>query len=247
MVVDRGDAENAFAIEAIFVFGGFVDADLDHDAARFHHEHAAGDQKQHFLAGDDGDVANQAPQGQRARIAHKDRSGVGVVPEEPQTGAEHRGTENRHFRGGRDKGHVEKARPGLDADDPRHQQQHRGDLDHAPGSQAILAIGEIHRVTRAGHHQRHDNRVDRKRQRDRCNAKRQEQAMGGIDRLPGVGDIVARAAMAPHEAAEQHREGDLEGELLPGAKPVSASLATGASQLEPIVDSAERTKPHQRK
>ena len=79
----------------------------------FHDEDAADEEENQFLADDDGDVADQAAERERAGVAHEDGGGVAVEPEEAEAGAHHAAGEDGHLVGRLDVGELAAWRPRL--------------------------------------------------------------------------------------------------------------------------------------
>ena len=106
MMVDGGHQENSAAFAVTF-FGVFEPADLEDHASRFGHENAAAEDEQEFLADDDGYVAKQAAEGQRAGVAHEYGCGGAVEPEESEAGADHCAGDDGHLRASGNSGEKE--------------------------------------------------------------------------------------------------------------------------------------------
>src|SRR6185437_4160308 len=83
MVVDRGHQEYPAA-------GPLEPGHLDDHRQGLRHEEAADDAQHDLLARRHGRGPDAAAQRQRAGVAHEDPGGRGVVPEEAETGADHR-------------------------------------------------------------------------------------------------------------------------------------------------------------
>ena len=73
MVVDRGHQKDAF-------FAEFETADLQDDRDGFDDEDEPDEQQQQFAFGDDTEVADEGPDGERTAVAHEDLRRVGVEP-----------------------------------------------------------------------------------------------------------------------------------------------------------------------
>src|SRR5688500_1265343 len=83
MVVDRRHPEDALA-------GALVDQDLDDHRQRLDDEQAADDAEHDLVLGGDGDGAERATQSEAAGVAHEDRGGRRVEPEEGEARADDR-------------------------------------------------------------------------------------------------------------------------------------------------------------
>src|SRR5690349_3024636 len=69
---------------------------------RLEHEQAADDGERDFVLGGDRDRADQAAERERAGVAHEDRGGRRVEPQEPKPGADHRPAQHRELTGAGD-------------------------------------------------------------------------------------------------------------------------------------------------
>src|SRR5258708_16851458 len=96
MVVDGGHEEDA-ATFAVFVFGVFEPGDLEHHGDGLDDKDSADHDEQKFLADDDGDVAEEAAEGEGAGVAHEDAGWVAVEPEKAEGGAGNGGGEDGHL------------------------------------------------------------------------------------------------------------------------------------------------------
>ena len=70
------------------------------DRQRLEHEDAADDHQQQLLLDQDRDGAERGAERQRSDVAHEDLRRVGVVPEEPERGADQRAAEDRQLAAG---------------------------------------------------------------------------------------------------------------------------------------------------
>src|SRR5437868_5563510 len=90
VVVQRRHSEDALA-------GELEGSDLQHDRRRLDDEDAADDDEDEFLLDEQRDGPERAAERERADVAHEDVGGVRVVPEEAETGADERATEDRQL------------------------------------------------------------------------------------------------------------------------------------------------------
>ena len=96
-----------------------------------------------------GDRAQRAAEREAAGIAHEDRRGRGVEPQEGETRAHDRRAEDRQFARTLDMGNAEIGREVDAADEIGDQREGpRGD-DDRHGRQPVEPVGEVHRIARA--------------------------------------------------------------------------------------------------
>src|ERR1044071_7710473 len=100
MVMERRHRENTLPGQA-------ETQHLENYGNRFEHEDAADHGEQQLLFATDRDHANQAANRQRAGIAHDHFRRVTIEPEEPEPGADERGTNYRELTSVRVKGDLE--------------------------------------------------------------------------------------------------------------------------------------------
>src|ERR1700678_1124902 len=120
-----------------------VAAHLQNNGKGLEHEDAADEREQQLLANDDCDGGDGSAEGERADIAHEDFSGMGVVPEKADGGADHRSAEDGDLA---DQGHALEfevvGKDDVAADVGEHGERAGGD-DGAADSQAVEAVGEV--------------------------------------------------------------------------------------------------------
>ena len=157
MVVQRSHLEDPLLPQLIA-------AHLQDDRNPFDHEDATDKRQQQFLLDHHRYGRNGAPQRQRTHVTHEDLRRVRVIPEETDTRAHHRSTEDGHFADHRHA--VEPQVVGEDnvaADVGKHGKRGGGN-DGAADRQAIQAVSQVHRVARKNNHQRHEDDEGQKRQ-----------------------------------------------------------------------------------
>src|SRR5690606_38643879 len=92
MMMDRRHQEDAAA-------GHLEEADLDDDRQRLHDEEAADDGEHDLMLGGHRDGADQPAHGERAGVAHEDRGGRRIEPEEAEAGADDGAEHHGEFAG----------------------------------------------------------------------------------------------------------------------------------------------------
>ena len=120
--MERGHQEKSAALAGAFS-GEFEPTDLEDDADGFGDEDSAAEDEEEFLADDDGDIAEEAAEGEGAGVSHEDGGGVAVEPEEAHTGTRHRAGEDRHLPGGFDDGDQQIGSDFAFADDQSEDQE----------------------------------------------------------------------------------------------------------------------------
>ena len=169
------------------------DADLEDDRHGLDHEDAADDDEQEFLLDEDRDRAERAAERERADVAHEDVGGIGVVPEEPEAGADQRAAEDRQLADGGDTvGQLQVlGEHAVAADVGQRRERRGGDAEHAD-RQAVEAVGEVHRVGPADADERREQHVDPAEIRDAALEEREDEV-----RVVQIDAASAPAAPAP--------------------------------------------------
>ena len=152
MVVDRRHPEDPLAV------GELEPADLEDDGEGLQDEDPAHDGQQDLLFRQDRDGAQRAAQGEGAHVPHEDLGGIGVVPEEPDAGADDRPAEDGQLPGSRHIGDLEVGGDLDVAGEVGEQQVGHETGDRRADGEAVQTVGEVDGVGGA-----HD---DERRQED---------------------------------------------------------------------------------
>jgi hypothetical protein len=136
------------------LFAQFITPHLQYDANRLEYENTPDEGEQELLFDDYGNGPDGPAEGEGAYVSHEHFSGMRVVPEETDAGANHGAAEDRDFA---HHGHPLQfeivGEDSVSADVREHGERGGGD-DGATDGQPIQPIGEIHRVARANDDER---------------------------------------------------------------------------------------------
>ena len=136
MVVDRRHAEDALTAQ-------LKGANLQDHRQGLHDENAAHNHQQEFLTQQHGDNAQRAAERQRTDVAHKDLRRIGVKPQEAQTRADNRRTDDHQLASMAQIGNVQVVGEVHVAGSPCHQRKAGSDEDGRHNRQAVEAIGQV--------------------------------------------------------------------------------------------------------
>ena len=236
--MQRRHAEDALA-------GKLERCHLQHHRHRLHHEHAAHDEQHDLLAHRHRHRAERRAQRQRADVAHEHHGGIGVEPQETESGADDGAAENQHLASAGDVGKPEVGGEIEMAHDVGEHAQRRRHHDRRHDGEPVEPVGQVHGVARSHNHQvgqqdvgraevnddvleqRHDERgVGRafgaviKEQRHRQAANRLPEKLGpGADTARVLVDdflvVVHPADGAEGGGGEQHRQHEAVGQVGP--------------------------------
>jgi len=212
--------------------GELVRADLDHHRHRDDHEQAAEQDQQQFGPGDDGQARQRPAEGERAGVAHEDLGRRRVPPQEAEAGAHHRRRDHRRVQrvadvvavGGQRGSAVVAVLPVPD--------DHVGgqDQDRRAGGETVEAVGQVHPVRGAGHHQQYpDHEQDRA---DRDAPVGQER-----DVLRGRGEIVAVGEVQREDGEDDPHRG-----LAEQLGAAAQAEAAAHEQLDVVVGEADQAE-----
>ena len=204
--------------------------DLDDDGEGLDHEEAAHDERGDLGLGEDGERRKGRAQGERPRVAHKDRGGVAVVPEEADQGARERARVHRQV------GLV--VRKG---DHGHHQHDHQ----HAAARETVEAVGQVDRVGEARHQQKdkqhvepgHKDVVPRDVELRGEHAEVDGKAAGKLDEGRDVAHI-------DRAQAEGDRDEDEASHLLRGGESQRACVGDGLDVVEQAQGAREERRRH---
>ena len=142
-----------------------VGCDLQDHRNGLDDEHAADERQQQFLLDHHRDRSNCASESERTYVSHENFRGMGVVPKKPDGRAHHGAAKNCQLADLRHALQFEVRRKcSVAADIGEHGQRSGGD-DGAADSQAIQAIGKVHRIAGSDNYQRYEGDEWQKRQR----------------------------------------------------------------------------------
>jgi hypothetical protein len=231
MVMQRRDPEHPERFSGLEL-GDSEHAHLDDDRHRDDHEQAAEQDQQQFGPGDDGQAGQRAAEGERAGVAHEDLGGRRVPPQEAEAGAHHGRRDHRRVQRVADViavrcqsgGAVVAVLPVAD--------DHVGgeDQDRRARGEAVKAVGEVHPVGGAGHHQQHPDH-----EQDRADG----DAEVGQERdvLRGRGEVVAVRVVQ-----REHREDDADRGLAQQLGAAAQAEAAAHEQLDVVVGEADQAE-----
>src|SRR6476660_3210873 len=171
MVVDRRHAKHALAGQLERKHSHYHRHGLQHEQSAHHREHD-------LMLGGDRNRADHTAERERSGVAHEDRGGRRVEPQESQSGTDHGSAQHRQFAGARDVVDVEVVREERVAREIGDEAEAQRDDDHGHGREPIEAVGQIHGVAGADDDERakddeepaerkHQLLEERKRQRAR--------------------------------------------------------------------------------
>ena len=138
------------AAEDAFATGVFEVADLKNDGGDFDEKDATHEKNDDFLTGDEGDVGDDATEGERAGVAHENLRGGTVPPEEADAGTCGCASDDGEFADGWDVWDEKKLGDALIAGDECENEKPDADGDADAAGEAIHAIGDVGGVTQAG-------------------------------------------------------------------------------------------------
>ena len=139
-MVNRRHAENALTAQ-------LEGTDLQNHRERFHHKYAPHNHQQEFLAQQHGDNTQRAAECQRTHIAHKDLCRIGVKPQEAQTRANNRGTDDHQFTGVTQIRDMQVVGEVHVTGRPGHQREAGGNEYGWHNRQPIEAVSQVDRIT----------------------------------------------------------------------------------------------------
>src|SRR6185369_8165337 len=145
MVVDRRHQEDTLA-------RALVDQHLDHDRQRLDHEQAADDDQHELVVRRDSNRAESPAEREAARVAHEDRRGRGVEPEEGEARSNDRQAQHSQVADAEDVGNAEVSRELRVADQVGDQEEGEAGDDHRHGRKAVEPVGQGHGIA-----ERHDH------------------------------------------------------------------------------------------
>src|SRR5688572_3421839 len=224
--------------------GHLEPADLDDDRQRLEHPDAADHHQQQLLLDKDGHGADGAAEPQGADVAHEDLGGIGVVPEEPEAGADQRAAEDRQLAGvGEVRQQQVAGQHGVAGHIRQGGEGGCSDAKRADG-ESVQTIGEVHRIGRAHQHQHDEEDVPDAEIRRQVLEEREDQ-LGAVDRRP-----LPRAGQPDDGGADGHGHQDQRAHLVARHQPV----VRAARQLQVVVGEAHGTaakrgrhrNPHER-
>jgi hypothetical protein len=215
-MLERRHSEDPFMRE-------LVRPDLDHHRQRDDHEESAEQDQQQFGLGHDREARQGAAEAERAGVAHEDLGRRRVPPQEAEARAHHRRGDHRRVVRVTDGVTVRGERRGavvaaLPVPDDHVRGEHE---DRRARRQAVKAVGEVHAVRGAGHHDQHpdheQHRADRpaevRKKRDVRRRRRDVVAVREVQREHGEDDAddrlsrqlgtAAQAEAAPHEQLDE--------------------------------------------
>src|SRR5262249_57014006 len=117
-------------------------------------EHPADNGRDDLRLGDDGDVSDEATKRKRAGVAHEDRGGRTVEPQEAEAGAENGAAQHRELAGAEHEIDLQIFGEVRIADRPGNRPEAAGRDHDRSDSKAIEAVSEIHGVAGADYDER---------------------------------------------------------------------------------------------
>ena len=159
MVVQGRHAPHAVA-DTRALLGVTEPETLDDDGQALGEEYAAQQRNQQFLAHQHGAHADDAADGEAARVAHEYLGGEGIEPEEADEGAHEGAHEDGNLSGSGNIHDIEEVRVDEVTTQPGYDTQYHAYDGRCARRQAVQAVGEVGAVGAGGDHKHDHEHVD---------------------------------------------------------------------------------------